>query len=282
MKKILNVKMFLRGMFIIALLSVSNYNYCQSNTNTVTVTVKNVTLEEVLKNRSVKFVYLVPTFQNPTGRTLSLLRRKRVAEIIKKYQALLVEDDPYSALRYKGRDLPTIKSFAPENVVYVSTLSKVFAPGFRIGFHLAPEAFHKWFVIAKQGVDLHTNTYSQALASEYLSKGYLEKQLLKIVDLYKPKQLAMLKALDKYMPKGYTWSSPEGGMFLWVEGPQGVDMEKVNQACIKRKTAFVPGKFFFTDMREGASTMRLNYTMSDERQIDYAVNIIGDVLRNED
>lgn len=126
-------------------------------------------LENVLASGKIKFIYLVPTFQNPTGRTIPLERRREIADIITRYNALLVEDDPYGTLRYRGRDITAIKALAPENVVYISTLSKVFAPGLRIGFCLAPEQIKKWLVIVKQGIDLHTSTFNQALAAEYIA-----------------------------------------------------------------------------------------------------------------
>ncbi|MCB0186656.1 MAG: PLP-dependent aminotransferase family protein, partial [Caldilineaceae bacterium] len=134
-------------------------------------------LEAALRTESIKFLYLVPTFQNPTGRTLSIERRQAIAALLQEYGVLLVEDDPYRDLRYRGEALPPIKHFAPEHVVYVSTLSKTFAPGLRIGFCVAPKAVHRWLVITKQGVDLHTSTLNQALAAEYLAGGYLQQQL---------------------------------------------------------------------------------------------------------
>jgi 2-aminoadipate transaminase len=236
-------------------------------------------LEHVLKTERIKFIYLVPTFQNPTGRTIPLERRKQIAEMIQRYDALLLEDDPYSALRYRGQDLPPIAMFAPDNVVYTTTLSKVLAPGLRLGVCVAPEVIRKWLVIVKQGVDLHTSTFSQALAAEYLSGGYLDRHLPKILKTYKPKQEAMLQALQNYFPANFRWSKPEGGMFLWVEGPKGLDMEKLYWKAIERKVAFVPGKFFFTNPGEGLETMRLNYTMADEATLDRAVKTLADVMK---
>lgn len=235
-------------------------------------------LEQVLAAGAIKFIYLVPTFQNPTGRTISLERRKKIAEIIIKYNALLVEDDPYSALRYRGKTLSPIKKFAPDNVIYVSTLSKVFAPGLRIGFCVAPELIRKWLVLVKQGTDLHTSTFNQALATEYLAGGHLKRHLPKILEIYRPRQEAMLGALNRYFPKDFKWSEPEGGMFLWAEGPKGMDMEKIYWKAVARKTAFVPGKFFYTSEGEGIETMRLNYTMADESTIDKAVKTLSEVV----
>jgi 2-aminoadipate transaminase len=235
-------------------------------------------MAEVLQTHPVKFIYLTPTFQNPTGRTLTLARRQAVAELIQHHNVLLVEDDPYSDLRYRGESLPPIKQFAPDHVVYTSTLSKVFAPGLRIGFCVAPPQVRQWLVIVKQGVDLHTSTYNQALAAEYLSGGYLQRHLPTIIDLYRPKQAAMLEALDRYLPDGFTWSQPEGGMFLWVEGPAGLDAEAIYWRAIERKTAFVPGKFFFAQPGDGLPTMRLNFTMADTATIDRAVGILARVI----
>jgi len=238
-------------------------------------------LEKVLKAGGIKFIYLVPTFQNPTGRTITLERRQEIAAIIRKYDALVVEDDPYGSLRYRGEDIRPIKSLAPDHVVYVGTLSKVFAPGLRIGFCIAPEIIGKWLVIVKQGVDLHTSTFNQALAAEYLSGGYLKQQLPKIIELYRPKQEAMLSSLERYFPEDFTWSKPEGGMFIWAKGPEGCDMEKIYRKSVQQKVAFVPGKYFFTTKVEGIETMRLNFTMTDKKTIEKAVKILAEVITDE-
>lgn len=238
-------------------------------------------LEKVLKAGDIKFIYLVPTFQNPTGRTITLERRQEIAAIIKKYDALLVEDDPYGALRYRGENIPPIKTVATDNVIYVSTLSKIFAPGLRIGFCVAPEVIRKWLVIVKQGVDLHTSTFNQALAAEYLLGGYLKRHLPKIIELYRPKQEAMLSALKRYFPDDFTWSKPEGGMFIWVKGPEGCDMEKVHWKSVQKKVAFVPGKYFFTTRGEGIETMRLNFTMIDKKTIEKAVKTLSEVIMDK-
>ncbi len=235
-------------------------------------------LEEVLKSGPVKFVYLVPTFQNPTGRTIPLERRIRIAEILREYGAILVEDDPYSALRYGGERVVPIKALAPDHVIYTGTLSKVFAPGLRIGFCAAPEPVRGWMVKVKQGVDLHTSTYGQALAAEYLLGGYLESHLPRILSIYGPRLKAMLAALDRYFPESFSWSRPEGGMFVWAEGPEGFDAEALYWKAVERNTAFVPGKYFFAEPGRGASAMRLNFTMADEASIDKAIRTIGETM----
>lgn len=236
-------------------------------------------LEEVLKTNEIKLVYLVPTFQNPTGRTLSLERRKRVAELIQEYDVLLLEDDPYSALRYSGTALPPIQQFAPEHVVYSSTFSKILAPGLRIGYCVAPKDLARWLVIAKQGTDLHTQSFGQAIAALYLSGGYLKEHLPKIIDLYRPRRDAMLSTLDANMPTGFRWTKPEGGMFLWMQGPAGFDGDALYEACIARQVAFVPGKYFFFDESIGLSTMRFNFTMVTEDVIEKAISTVAEVAQ---
>ena len=236
-------------------------------------------LEEVLLKNKIKFIYLIPTFQNPTGRSTSLERRKKIAEILIRNNALLLEDDPYSALRYSGDPLPPIAVFAPDNVIYSGTLSKVFAPGLRIGFFTAPETLRKWLVLVKQGVDLHTSTFNQALAAEYISGGHLADYLPRIISLYRPKQDAMIDALFRYLPDNFTTAKSDGGMFLWVSGPENFDMMKLYWKAIENNVAFVPGKFFFTDPDKGIETMRLNYTMADIDTIYKAVEKLSSIIR---
>jgi 2-aminoadipate transaminase len=238
-------------------------------------------LEAALQEKKIKFIYLVPTFQNPTGRTLSLERRMAVARLIQKYDALLVEDDPYSALRYRGDHLPPIKSLARDHVVYVSTLSKVFAPGLRIGYCVAPESLRKWLVIVKQGIDLHTSTFGQALAAEYLIGGHLQAHLPKILALYKPRQEAMLAAMDRFFPSAFSWSRPEGGMFIWAQGPLGLDMAAAYLQAVARKVAFVPGQYFYAHPGQGIETIRLNFTMADEQTLTLAIEVLGKVLEDQ-
>lgn len=232
-------------------------------------------LEAVLKTRSVKLVYLVPTFQNPTGRTLSLERRQRVAELLKQYDALLLEDDPYSALRYSGEALPPIQSFAPEHVIYSSTFSKILAPGLRLGFAVAPAELSRWLVVTKQGTDLHTQTFGQGIAAMYLAGGYLKDHLPRIIDLYQPRRDAMLAALADFMPPGFRWTRPDGGMFLWMIGPDGLDAEVLYHECVARGVAFVPGKFFFFEDGVGIETLRLNFTMVTPDVVRKAIETVA-------
>ena len=236
-------------------------------------------LESALERRAIKFIYLVTTFQNPTGRSMSRARRQQIADIIKRKNALVIEDDPYSDLRYHGEAVPALQTYAPDNTVYVSTLSKIFAPGLRLGFCLAPPLIREWLCTAKQGADLHSNSYAQALATEYICSGYINRQIPNIIALYAPRQAAMLEAMDAHIPAGYRWIKPEGGMFIWIEGPPDVDGEALYWRAVEQKVAFVPGKFFYIDPSEGLSTMRLNFTRVDEAAIKRAIATLGRVIR---
>lgn len=237
-------------------------------------------LDRLLSLHAIKFIYLVPTFQNPTGRTLSLERRRRIAEIVKRHDALVIEDDPYSALRYHGEAVAPFYTFAPQNTVYLSTVSKIFAPGLRLGFCIAPPLVHQWLTIAKQAADLHTNTYAQALAAEYIQGGYIDRQIPRIIELYRPRQAAMLQAMERRFPAAWRWIKPEGGMFIWVEGPAGVDAERLYRQAAARKVAFVPGKYFCIQPGEGLAAMRLNFTRIDEDTISRAIETLGQVIKD--
>ena len=208
-----------------------------------------------------------------------MTRRAHLAEIARRHEILLVEDDPYSDLRYEGGSLPPLHIFAPDHVIYVGTLSKIFAPGLRIGYCLAPETIRQWMVLSKQGVDLHTGILSQALATEYLVGGYLEEHLPRILDCYRPPRKAMLDALGAGLPDSFRWSRPEEGMFVWLEGPRELDMDKVYKEAVKLGVAVVPGKYFYTEPNRGGNTLRLNFSAPDVLSIKHAVGILTELLR---
>lgn len=235
-------------------------------------------LEAILKAKKVKFVYLSPTFQNPTGRTLPLERRQAIGQILQHHDCPLVEDDPYSALRYAGKAVPPIWCFAPDQVVYTSSFSKIFAPGLRTGYCVAPAWLMPSLVIAKQGTDLHTSTLCQALAAEYLTGGHYEGQLGLIISTYKSRMEALLSGLDRHMPDDFTWFKPEGGMFVWLEGPEGLDAEAVCEDAIAHGTAFLPGKYFYSDISNGHATMRLSFTSANEEKLEKAACTIAEAI----
>lgn len=237
-------------------------------------------LEKILKINKIKFVYLIPTFQNPTGKTISLQRRRKIAKMIKKNKALLVEDDPYNSLRYEGEPIPPIQTLIPEYTIYLSTFSKVLAPGLRIGFYTAPKEVAALMVAAKQSVDLHTSSFGQYLAAEYLRTGDLKKHVPTILKIYKSRRDAMFNALEKYFPRSFSWTHPEGGMFIWITGPHKFDAQKMYWKAIEKNIAYVPGTYFFVNKGVGKNTMRLNFTNINEIAIDIAVKKISEVIKS--
>jgi 2-aminoadipate transaminase len=238
-------------------------------------------LEKNIKSQPIKFVYAIPTFQNPSGKTIPLQRRHEIARIIQHYETLLIEDDPYSQLRYQGNHLPTLKQLAPDHVIYVSSFSKILAPGLRVGFYVAPPEIGRWLVKIKQGVDLNTSTLSQAIAAEYLLGGHLPGQIQKIIDLYRPKCIQMLDSLAKFLPDDFTCSHPEGGMFIWVQGPKKYNIEAALEKSLTQGVGFVPGKFFFPTIQDGEGTIRLNFTSPKLEEIPHAIQIIGTILKEQ-
>lgn len=216
-------------------------------------------------------LYLMPTFQNPTGRSAGLVRRCELAQIFESEECLVIEDDPYSALRYSGSHHPPLAALCPNRVLYMGTLSKIFAPGMRIGYCLAPEWLYPWLVKAKQGTDLNTSTYTQALAYEYLHGGHLDRQLPIILHLYQGRLDAMLDALENRMPAGFSWTRPEGGMFVWVQGPADFDSASTLQNALQHGLAYVEGRAFFAQPEQGKNCMRLNFSLPKESQIQEGI-----------
>ncbi len=235
-------------------------------------------LDRAAARRHLKILYLVPNFQNPTGRTLTIERRRSIARILKVRDLLLVEDDPYGDLRYRGTPIPPIHSLAPDHVLYVGTFSKIFAPGLRVGFCVAPPGIRPWLVRVKQGTDLHTGTFSQALAAVFLLHGHLTSHLPSLLSLYRSRQEAMLRALERCFPPGFKWSAPDGGMFVWASGPPGFDADTLYRKAIDRNVAFVPGRYFFSRPDQGNETLRLNFTGADGGGIERAVSTLGSLL----
>ena len=237
-------------------------------------------LEEVLATtENVKFIYVIPTFQNPSGRTMSLERRKQLLEIAKKYDVLILEDNPYFELRYEGEPVATVKSMDTEGrVVYAGSYSKVLSPGMRIGFCLANKDIINRMVVCKQVSDVHTNMYFQMLVSRYLDTYDLDAHIKDICDLHKIKRDAMLAALDKYVDKRVTFTHPNGGLFIWGELPEGYDSFKLCQEITKRKVACVPGNAFATDESAVCNGFRMNFSRPSLENIESACQRIGETV----
>jgi 2-aminoadipate transaminase len=237
--------------------------------------------ELIKKDITPKFIYTIPTFQNPAGVVLSEKRRKKLIDIACEYDLLVIEDDPYSKLRYNGTPIKPIKAFDEEDhVIYMSTFSKILSPGFRLAWVIGDVELIKKMVIAKQAMDLCTNTFTQYLAHEFIRRGSLDLHILKIIEIYKPKRDIMIKSIKEYFPEEYTCNRPEGGMFAWVTLPKYVDTEKMFIEAIKEKVAYVHGKAFHVD-GSGGNTMRLNFSYPSNEQIEEGIKRLARVIERE-
>lgn len=237
-------------------------------------------LERVLSTTDrVKLVYVVPNFQNPTGRTWSLERRKRLVELATRFDVPVLEDNPYGELRFEGQDLPAIQALDPDSLVLsVGTFSKIFCPGMRIGWVAAPRRFLDRLVILKQGTDLHTPTFTQLQLNRYLEDYDIEANVARIRDVYRQRRAAMTRALEREMPAGVRFSRPAGGLFLWVELPEGMDARELLSRCLQQEVAFVPGGAFFPNGgRE--NTFRLNYSNMPIERIEEGIRRLGACVR---
>ena len=239
-------------------------------------------LEEALKTTErVKFLYLIPDFQNPTGRTLSLERRKKIMEIANEYDLPIIEDNPYGELRYKGERLPAIKAFDTKGlVIYHGTFSKTFSPGLRLGWVSASTEILDQFVVAKQVSDLHTSEFNQRIIYEYMVKYDIDKHIEQINALYRKRREVIIKAMEEEFPSNIKFTRPEGGLFLWVTLPEGVDGTKLLVECLKENVAFVPGKSFYPNSGK-QNTMRLNFSNMPEERILEGIKRLGKVLKAE-
>ena len=227
-----------------------------------------------------KFIYVIPDFQNPAGTTMPEERRVEILAIAKKYDILVVEDSPYRELRFTGKPQRMLYDLdgGEGNVITLGTFSKIFMPGFRMGWVLAHPMVIDNFVKAKQNTDLCTSAFLQKITVKFFQKNYFEANVQKIVDLYRGKLNAMIGAFEKYMPEGVTWTHPEGGLFLFLTIPEGLDCEELFSIAIEKNVAFVLGTVFFCN-GEGKNTMRINFSyMSEEENIE-GVRRLADSIR---
>ena len=228
-----------------------------------------------------KFIYTVPNFQNPSGETMSLDHRKELFDIASEYDFIIIEDDPYGELIFEGESIPPIKSFDTKGrVIYISTFSKILAPGFRLGWAIASKEIIDKFIYAKQARDLCTNGFSQYIAYEYINGGYLDKHVEKIKELYKRKRDIMLESLEKYFPSNVKWTVPKGGMFIWITLPKSIDTRLMFQKALVKKVAYVVGEAFYP---EGGNynSMRLNFSYPEDELIKEGVKRLAEVIREE-
>lgn len=238
-------------------------------------------LELKIKKYKPKFIYVVPTFSNPTGRSYTAENRRGIAELADKYGVYVLEDDPYSRLRFSGEKVPALKAYdRSEKVVYVTSFSKILSPGLRVAVITGGKEIIRKLVIAKQGTDLHTCALSQYIACEYLKRGLLKPNIEKSLPIYRTRKDAMCKALDKYMPEEFTRTDPEGGLFVWGEFSLPVNTEKCFPEAVERKVAYVQGRVFYVG-DTGYNTLRLNYSNSDEEKIERGVKALGEMFKKK-
>jgi 2-aminoadipate transaminase len=238
-------------------------------------------IELMAAGRKPKFVYLIPDFQNPSGINLSLERRHRVLEIALKHNLLILEDSPYRELRFTGELLPSLRSLDKDSrVVQMKTFSKIFSPGFRLGWIVGPPDILDKLVMAKQGTDLCTSAFSSIMAGYLLMDGHVEKQIEISKQLYAKKARVMLEALDRYLSgiDGLSWSKPDGGMFLWVRLPEYMDAVEMINDAVELRVAYVIGTGFYYD-GSGRNEMRLNYSYPTETQIEQGIERLSRIIR---
>lgn len=231
------------------------------------------------EGKTIKFLYMIPDFQNPSGESLSLAEREMLVELAQKHGFLIVEDSPYRELRYEGEHIPTMYSLAPDYVIHLGSFSKIFAPGFRLGWAIAhPEILDKIYV-CKQSLDLCPPIFDQYVAAEFLNSGRLDANLAKSIELYKGKRDLMLSLLEEYMPSDVTWTHPEGGLFLFLTMPEGFDAVKFYDKALSAGVAYVAGEFFHPD-RSGKNTMRLNFSFMSPERITEGIKLLANLLQN--
>jgi 2-aminoadipate transaminase len=243
-------------------------------------------LEKALRTGP-KFIYALPNFQNPRGVTLSLARRQRLVELADHYGVPIVEDDPYGQLRFEGDPLPPLAALDAQyrgngsagggNVVYLSTFSKLLSPGIRLAWVMAPPEVSRKLIQAKQGADLHTNTFCQMVAWEVSRDGFLDRHIELIRAVYRERRDAMLAAMEAHFPPGVHWTRPQGGLFLWSTLPEGMDTTQLLQAAIERKVAYVPGRAFYP-YQGGDNALRLNFSYAAPSIIEEGIARLGRLI----
>lgn len=239
-------------------------------------------LEEKLKAYpNAKMIYTIPNFQNPSGVTMSLEKRKKLYELAVKYQVMVIEDNPYGDLRYSGEDVPAIKSFDTEGIViYSGSFSKVISPGIRVGYMTANKAAMAKMIICKQGQDVHTTMWSQMLAFELMTKYDFEAHLAFLRGLYREKANLCMDLLDEYVvPAGIRYNRIEGGLFIWCDLPENVDMLDFCKKLTERKVCVVPGNAFLTDSSLPCHSFRINFSTPTDEQLTAGIKAIGELAR---
>ena len=226
----------------------------------------------------VKLIYIIPNFQNPTGRTWSFERRRQLAQISAQYNAVVIEDNPYGEIRFEGTFQPSVKSFDSKgNIICVGTFSKIFCPGYRIGWIAGEKDLIRKFALVKQGADLQCNTIAQMVIATYLEQYDIDAHIVKIRDVYRKRRDAAMEAIYKYFPSDIACTKPEGGLFLWIELNEKIDTGKLLEQCLACNVAFVPGRSFYPN-KEKRNTLRINFSTTQEERINDGISRIGRLL----
>jgi 2-aminoadipate transaminase len=230
------------------------------------------------EGRRPKFVYSVPTFQNPAGVTMSLERRRRLVELARSRELLVVEDNPYGLLRFGGEPLPPLYQLdGGDFVIYIGTLSKILSPGIRLGWAVTPPPVMEKVVLGKQAADLCTSTLTQYFVREYFAEGNWRQYIESLIGIYRNRRDAMVEALDRYFPAQATWTEPDGGLFIWATLPSYIDTSDLLAKALRENVAFVPGQAAYVDGR-GRNSMRLNFSAGNEDEIREGIRRIGKTI----
>lgn len=237
----------------------------------------------LLKKKGVtpRFIYVIPSFQNPSGVTMSLARRKKLIKLAREYNTIIAEDNAYRRLSFEDTPTPSIKSLDDENVVYLGTFSKMLSPGLRVGWLIAPRPIREKIVFAKQAADLCSSSLTQRVVEEYFRQTNMDAHLSKLIAIYIKRRDKMLNAIEEFFPKGVKWTTPKGGFFIWATLPPYLDTTNMLAKAIEQKVAYVPGKAFFADGVTGRDSMRLNYSFMKESDIREGIRRLGEVIETE-
>jgi 2-aminoadipate transaminase len=224
-----------------------------------------------------KLFYCIPNFSNPDGSTTSMARRRQIVALAERYDVLILEDDPYGDLRFEGDPLPNLLELAPDRVIYAGTFSKTIAPGFRVGWLVAPDSLFDHVMMAKQNADLQVSSYSQILLHELVHDGLMETRLPDLIDFYRNQRDTMVEAMQAYFPESVKYKIPLGGMFMWCELPEHLDATQILERCLEEKVAYVPGEAFYAD-GSGKNTLRLSFSFNAPDQIEQGIRLLGKVF----
>ncbi|HEX3040235.1 MAG TPA: PLP-dependent aminotransferase family protein [Caproiciproducens sp.] len=238
-------------------------------------------LEKALREeKRAKFIYTIPNFQNPAGVSMSWEKRKKLYALAKQYGVLVIEDNPYGDLRFKGEHIEAIKSLDEDGIViYAGSFSKVISPGMRVGYAIAPAPLIQKMVVCKQGEDVHTNIWSQIICSEFMANYDFDAHLERLRAIYRKKSKIAMDALDKYLAPKITYHPVEGGLFIWCTLPDGVDMQDFCKQAVLRKVCVVPGNAFLTDENEPCQSFRINFSTPTDEQLVKGIQILGELAK---